>query len=1373
MNRAWMLVVPCCVFASCRRGAVEQRERSAPVSVHCETPKAMAVDDTVALRGRLQPPPGGDLPVASQVAGRIAQVTVHEGESLHAGDVIAVVDDANTRDAVQQAEAALAQTHAQEENAVVTLERTRALVARGIAARQELDDATAKADEARANVSAAVAAADLARRALGRVAVKSSFAGVVTKVWRGAGALVDGTAATPVVQLAATGAVEFVADATGLDLGRVKEGAVARGTLGAALTFEGVVVARARALDSDHGPRHRAHRRGPPHRASTHGVLRPGLADRRSPRGRTNLARLRSPRCRLGWGGDCRLRRRQGDDPLGQGGLARVGPLRGRRGSGRRTGRGRPRPRPRGRDGRRGGEVRLYALLRRRAAFVWLSALVLVVLGIASALGLPSGIYPEVEFPRIVVVARSGGAPAGVYLSTVTRPLEQALSTVLGVQRIRSRTIRGATSISLQFAPDTDMQRALQMVQGRVGETHASLPSDTEVVVERITTGSFPVLTLNVAGAADPRELRELAEYVVRPALANVPGVGRIEVLGGDVRELEVILKPEVAAGLHLTPSDVASRLRAAMGLRAVGRVERDRQIVTVIGDAQPKTPAEIGDVPIVMAPDGVPIPLGAVAEIVEGHEDRMVRIGGPRGPTVSVSVARLPGASTPRVVEGALGAIAALVPTLPPGVTIDPVYDQASLVHESIASVRDAIVVGIALCAAVIAFFLRDLRAGLFAAAAVPITLAVTFIGMRLAHQTLNLMSLGGMAVAIGLVVDDAIVMVEAIARRRDEGADAATAAAAGAVDLAPAVIGTTLTTVVVFVPLAFLEGVVGDFFRALAFTVTVAVAVSLLVALVLVPLATGLGLSSKPRVDAVDAGAHYHGLVSRLVGHPAAAAAVYVVLLAAGCAAVPFVERGFLPTMDEGAFVLDYFLPAGTSLATTEGFAKKIEAELLKVPEVRSFTRRTGAELGPVQATELNRGDVMVTLVPPGQRRRSADDVIADVRGRLEASLPEVRLEFVQVLQDVLNDLSGNPRPIEVKVLGPDYDRLHEIADSLAERLKPVRGLVDLYGGRERDAPETRFVADRDAMARLGTTADDVSTELETALLGAQVGAIRRFDRLVGVRVRYPDPVRFDADQVFDLPFVARNATTTFRAVSTPTPGASPSQRVHEALEPMVAVTGDHELRDLGAVSDDVRRVVDATALPPGYRVVLGGQIESEQATVRDLSTVAGVAVLLVLTVLAGQFRRLRLAALVIASVPVAMVGALVALVVTATPLNASSLMGCVLLVGLVVKNGVLLLEEAEKLAASGVAAEQAVALASQRRLRPVLMTTVATLAGLVPLALGLGSGAELQRPLAIVVIGGLVTSTFATLGLLPPFAARALRGYGAGPEVGRAVA
>ena len=1003
----------------------------------------------------------------------------------------------------------------------------------------------------------------------------------------------------------------------------------------------------------------------------------------------------------------------------------------------------------------------VFAFFRRHASVVWLATALLVVLGVSAASQMASGIYPDVEFPRIVVVARTGGSPPDVFLTTVTRPLEQSLSTVLGVQRIRSKTIRGVSEISLQFAPETDMWRALSLVESRVAEARSALPPDTELVTEKVTTGSFPVLTFNVSGPVDPRELRETAELVVRPALSHVPGIGRIEVLGGDVREVEVILDPELTAALHLTPADVADKLRTGMGLGAVGRIDRDRQLVTVLADAQPKTLEDIRDMPIAVGPHGTAIALRSIAEVIEGAEDRLVRVGGPRGATVVISVARLPGASTPDVVASAISATQALAPSLPAGIVIEPVYDQANLVRESMASVRDAILLGIALCAVVIALFLRDIRAGLMAAISVPVTLAIVLVAMRLAGQTLNLMSLGGMAVAIGLVVDDAIVIIEAIARHRDEGASAPDAAGAGAVELAPAVIGTTLTTVVVFIPLAFLHGIIGDFFRALAFTVTAAVVVSLGVALVLVPLAAGFALSSQRRAESSRLSAWYGRVVLSLGRHPWRAAGAIAVVLVVGGVLAPHLGRGFLPAMDEGAFVLDYFLPAGTSPRTTEQFARGLEAELARTPEVTTFSRRTGSELGPAAATLLSRGDIMVRLAERSRRGRSSEAIIADLRARIAADFPEIRIEFVQVLQDVLNDLSGNPRPIEVKVFGPDYEQLHAIAATLAPSLAKVDGLVDLYAGRERDAPELRFVVRRDDAARLGVSPDDVQTQLSAALLGTRVGQVRRFDRLVGVRLRYPDPVRFDAASVLGLPLASRRpGTTSFAAVSDTSTSATPSSLLHEGLQPLVDLTADHENADLGKIADQVDAIVAKTPLPKGYRIVLGGQIEAERATMRQIAGVGAVALLLVLTVLAGQFRRFQLVLVVLASVPVAIVGAIIALLVTGTPLNASSLMGCVLLVGLVVKNGVLLLEEAEKGRDRGLLALAAVVHASERRFRPVLMTTVATLAGLLPLALGIGSGAELQRPLAIAVIGGLLTSTLATLGLLPALGTAALK-------------
>jgi CzcA family heavy metal efflux pump len=999
----------------------------------------------------------------------------------------------------------------------------------------------------------------------------------------------------------------------------------------------------------------------------------------------------------------------------------------------------------------------LLAGLRRRATFVWLATAVLVAIGVACAFGMPSGIYPEVEFPRIVVVARTGGAPPDVFMTSVTRPLEQGLATVVGVQRIRSKTIRGATEISLLFAPDTDMWRAFTLVQARVSETRGTLPADTDIVVDRVTTGSFPVVTFNVSGHVDPRVLRETADWVVRPALANVPGAARVEVLGGEVREVEVVLDDDRAAALHLTAADVADRIHTALGLRAVGRVDRSGQVVTVMADALPTALRGIEDIPVAVSPRGIAIPLSSVAEVIEGHEDRLARVGGPRGETVAISVARLPGASTPDVVDRAIAEARALGPSLPAGVSLEPVYDQAALVRESMASVRDAIVIGIALCALTIALFLRDVRAGLIAGMTVPITLAISFIAMRLASQTLNLMSLGGMAVAIGLVVDDAIVMIEAIARKRQEGLDPLAAATEGAKSLASPIIGTTVTTVVVFAPLALLKGVVGAFFGALAFTLTTAVIVSLAIALFLVPLAASY--LPPPKTPAPEGKTtRYDALVRRLIAHPRVSLVAYALVIAIGALVAPHVSTGFLPTMDEGTFVLDYFLPAGTSLAATESYAREIEHELVTTPDVETFTRRTGAELGPAAATELNRGDIMVRLV--SGHRRPIDDVIADVRARVEQHVPEARVEFVQVLQDMLGDLAGSPRPVELKLFGPDYDELHRIAKKMSVDLRKVDGLVDYYDGDAGAAPELRFVADRAEVARLGTTPDAVASDISTTLLGDVAGAIRRNDRLLGVRVRYGDLVRFDPKRVLDLPFATRGVVTKLGAVARPTWDATPAERLHESLQPMVDLTGDVEGRDLGSVAKDALAATARTPLPRGYRLALGGQAASQRATLRDLIEVGAAAILLVITVLAAQFRRFGLPFVVVASVPVAIVGALAALLVTGTALNASSLMGCVLLIGLVVKNGILLLEEAERQRDAGAPSEDAIAMASQRRVRPVLMTTLATVAGLFPLALGIGAGAELQRPLAIAVIGGLVTATAATLALLPSIAIRAMR-------------
>jgi CzcA family heavy metal efflux pump len=997
--------------------------------------------------------------------------------------------------------------------------------------------------------------------------------------------------------------------------------------------------------------------------------------------------------------------------------------------------------------------------LRHRAVVMLL--MVMSVMGGAIAVGsLPSGIYPEVEFPRIGVVVRQGDAPPPVFQTTVTRPVEEALASVMGVERIRSRTIRGGASIDLLFAPDSDMWRALQLVDAALNDARAALPAGTLIRVERITPVAFPILTFNVSGSSiDPRDLHDFSEFTLAPAISRVHGVGRVGVLGGDLREMEIVVDPERAAAMHLRLDDIATRVRMQVPLATVGRFEQDHAMTTVIVSAQPNDAADIEALTIGTDPQGAPITLDAVADVFEGAQDRLYRTAGPSGDAVLVTVSRMEGASTPAVVDDVLAAVDALRPSLQPGVRIEPVYDQGYLVGEAIASVRDAIIVGIVLCLLVLGAFLRDVRAGIVAALAVPVTLAATFVAMRALGQTLNLMSLGGMAVSIGLVIDDAIVIVEAVARRLEDGASPEEAAREGTDELAAAVIGTTITTVIVLVPLAFLRGVVGAFFGALSITLAEAVVISLFVALFVIPPVAARVLRARPVRRRSPSGA-----LSRIIG--GAATRPWLGVLGTGAAiafcvfAQAHVPSGFMPTCDEGAFVLDYEAPAGSALTDTDAAAGRIEQILRETPEVETFSRRTGAQLNPTAVTLLDSGDFVVRLRPPP--RRHADEVIASIRARVQREVPSVHVEFVQLLQDMLNDLSGTPRPVEVKVFGEDYSELERIAGEIAPRLAGIDGVVDVYGGVKRPSPELVVHVDGAATSRLGLSATDVAREASAAMLGADAGSMRRFDRMIGIRVRAPDRVRYDPVQIAALPIAPPPLggspldVVRLDSVAVIEREPVPTVLMHEALQPVVILSADHEGRDLGSIVRDVEAVVRDIQMPRGYHVELGGQSAEQRASQRSLAIVAGVGALLVLMVLVAQFGSVRPALAVLLTTPLALVGALAALWITGVPLNAASLMGCVLLVGLVVKNGILLLEVAEERAGTGIPYDEALTQAATRRFRPIAMTTLATIAGLSPLALAVGQGAELQQPLAIAVIGGLTLSAALSLLVLPSLAA-----------------
>ncbi|HUR35358.1 MAG TPA: efflux RND transporter permease subunit [Vicinamibacterales bacterium] len=973
--------------------------------------------------------------------------------------------------------------------------------------------------------------------------------------------------------------------------------------------------------------------------------------------------------------------------------------------------------------------------------------------GIYALSVLPSGIYPEAEFPRIAVIAHSGDLSPQMMTVAVTRPLEESAREVLGVRRVRSKTIRGATEISVLFNADADMQQALQLMQGRIDEARPSLPDRTDIVVERMTPTVFPILSYNLTGRMPAVDLADIAHFDLRPLLARIPGVGRVDVSASDEREVSVIVDPVKLNALKLTLDEIQSALKASNQVASVGRLPRDHRQFLVLSTSELATLDDVKRV-VVTFRGQTPVYVGDVADVREGTLDRTTLISGSGQPAAVINVSRQIGGNLVEIAGNVEQTLREAAHSLPPALRIAKVYDLATFVRDSVRSVRDAIIIGSVLAVLVLLVFLRDWRATLVAAIALPLTILGTFGILQLAGGTINLMSMGGLAIAIGLVIDDAIVIVENIHRHLDGSASPLVAAQRGTDELVAAVIGSTLTTVVVFIPLSLLQGVVGQFFSALSLTLSAAVLLSLVYALLFIPLPAARFLKPRPGHRHEGAGwlaDRYERWLGRAVRHPWLVIAGTVVVAAVGTLLFFRLETGFLPEMDEGGYVIDYVTPAGTSLAETDAMLKRVETILQGDPDVDGFTRRTGTELG-LFATEQNSGDFVVRLKPAGERARDAEAIISEQRARFAREVPGVEIEFVQLLSDMLGDLEGNPEPVEVKLFGDDLPTLLKLAEGVTARLRTVDGLVDLVGPRLGN-PELQVHIDPTRAAKAGFTPEQITTQLAAGMLGAVATEVRRGDRLIDLRVRYPDSYRFDPAWVENFPLTTdAGAVVPLQATADVQAIEGSAQLYREDLKQMLPITGRLEDRDLGSAIAEVKAVLDAERLPVGYTYQIGGQYESQQSSFRSLLTVAALALLLVFGLLVAQFRQFSSALVIVSAAPLSLVGAFGLLLVTHTPLNVSSFMGLILLTGLIVKNGIILVDHAHVLSDRGAGWHDALVRAGGVRLRPILMTTLCTLFGLLPLALGLGPGAEMQRPLAIAVIGGLSVSTLVTLVFVP---------------------
>ena len=971
--------------------------------------------------------------------------------------------------------------------------------------------------------------------------------------------------------------------------------------------------------------------------------------------------------------------------------------------------------------------MRLFDALTAQRRFIYLAVSLLSIAGLWQATRLPSAIYPELKFPRIMIVAEGASLGARQMVFAVTRPIEEAVSIVPGVVRVHSRSIRGESEISIYFSPNTDMQFALQQVQARVNQAQSDLPAGLSIEVERLTPSLFPVLSYNLEGG-DPATLYDIARYQVKPVLSRIPGVGRVEVQGTDVREVEVVADPARLAAQGMGYEDLATAIKDAIAVAAVGRVSQDYKQYLVVTDQEAHA---VEDVAGVVLPNGLRV--RDVATVTLGTEDHVRIIAGDGKPAALLNITRQVGGNTLAIADSITRAVATLAPHLPPGVRITPLYDQATLVREAVASVRDAMLIGAALAVLVLLAFLGHARITAVSASAIPLTMAITVFVMGLVGQTFNLMTLGAMAIAIGLVIDDAVVITENIARHLVLAPDRGIAVREAVQELIWPVTSSTITTVVVFLPLGLLEGVVGQFFTALSITLTIAVLVSLFLALTVIPLLSAQFLTAHDVEKAQRANSvlaritralealslWYERTLARVLPRPRMVAIAALVLIVAGLVAQRLVGTAFLPEMDEGAFVLDYWTPGGTSLAESDRMVHEAERILAGIPEVDGTSRRLGAELG-LFATEQNRGDLVVRLKPRAQRDRTSFEVIDTARVLIDQAVPRMRIEFVQILSDVINDLAGAAKPVEIKLFGEQLEQLETYATMLAPKIGAVDGVEDLYSGVSEPAAEMKLKVRAGEAARVGLDPEQVGAAVSGALPIVAAGAHR---------------------------------AVPLSSLATVTPSETRAQLERENQQQMIAITSDVSGRALGSVMRDVRGVLAANPPPAGIRVEIGGQYANQQEAFRALLIVLALAAVSVVAVMVIQFQSFLEPLAIVLAAPVSFVGAVVLLLVTGTPLNVSSLMGLILLVGLIVKNGIILLDfTRRRMRLDGVPLERAIQDAARVRLRPILMTTLCTLFGLLPLALGLGAGAELQRPLALAVIGGLALSTPITLYMVP---------------------
>jgi multidrug efflux pump subunit AcrB len=1045
-----------------------------------------------------------------------------------------------------------------------------------------------------------------------------------------------------------------------------------------------------------------------------------------------------------------------------------------------------------------------YWFSRHSKSIVFLISM-LAVVGLYEALSIPIAVFPATNFPRIIIGVDNGVMPINQMEVTITRPLENAVNSVPGLEDVRSVTSRGSAEIDLSFNWNVDMVQTLQYVNAEIARVQSTFPSTAQIEAHRLDFASFPILGYSLTSDKVPQtQLWEVATYDIKPRLNRLNGVATVLVQGGQQPEFHITPDPAKMQKARVTLQDILDAANKTNLIDSPGLLSRNHQLFLGLVNSQVHSPDEIADMVIKNVND-VPVRVRDIGTVAPAAAPAFTVVTANGKPAVLLSISRQPDSNTVDVANAVHQEIQTLRSSLPAGVELSVFYDQSNIVKESIASVRDAIIIGLLLAGFIIWLFLRDWGTAVMTGLVVPATIFVTFIAMKILGESFNMMTLGGLAAAVGLVIDDKIVVVENIVLHRDGGEGPLEATNSALKELTVPLIGSTLTPIVVFLPLITITGVTGTFFRALAIAMSVSLLTSLVLALVwtsnlgIFLIRRGQGASEEHQAS-LDAHAHdptllstpeseeeakkeqtkrmmeaeeaslrggffehvikfYERWMRRALEHPVWLGGLCLILIGVSYLCFNALGSDLLPHMDEGGFILDYVMPPGSSLQETNRVINHVEQIVRSVPEVESTSRRTGLQLGLAAVTEPNTGDIAVKL--KDKRSRGIDEIISQVRAQVKKEEPALDTDFTQVLQDMISDLTGAPQPVVIKLFSPDPDVLATYAPKVADaigrvQVKYTKPVVDIEDGIDNttSGPAVVFNVNTQTAAKAGFTTDQLAVAASAIVDGEPTAnPVIVNDRPYTLRVRYPASSRSSLEAMSNAIVVNSNGgAATLGSVSTITEVPGQTEVLRDNLQQEKEVTARLEGVDLGTGIAAVQKAVFDMHLPPSIRVEYGGTFKEQQKSFHDLVIVLLLALVLIFLVLLFEFRSYTAPIAILSSAVLSTSGVFFALLITKTTFNVSSFMGLIMVVGIVAKNGILLLDANQKFLDFGFEPEEAMIQAGRRRLRPIVMTAMAAVAGMFPLALAVGAGSQMLQPLAIAVIGGILISMVLSLIITP---------------------